>query len=192
MSSKRYWTPDRIRSEALKHPTRYAFFKAAPGAYRAATDLGIREEVCGHMVCKVNKTKRHKPYEHHSDAALVKELEAYDNRAELRQNNTALLAELKRRGMTIVSPRKPPKTIFSKDEYEEYEKPTPTDPPKEPQRKRIKKVGKIDGNGKFFLLSADEIMATINQYETVADFRSHEPDMYKRAKKRKIIKGDET
>lgn len=48
-SSRRYWTATRIADEAKKYTTRYAFRMGAGGAYQAALDLGILDEVCAHM-----------------------------------------------------------------------------------------------------------------------------------------------
>lgn len=44
-----FWTPEKIRAEARMFEHRVDFWKNSPGAYKAAGDLGIRDEVCKHM-----------------------------------------------------------------------------------------------------------------------------------------------
>jgi predicted GIY-YIG superfamily endonuclease len=44
-----FWTPEKIRAEARIFKHRVDFWKNSPSAYKAAGDLGIRDEVCKHM-----------------------------------------------------------------------------------------------------------------------------------------------
>ncbi|MDE3241704.1 MAG: GIY-YIG nuclease family protein [Nitrospirota bacterium] len=44
-----FWTPEKIRVEASNFKHRADFWKNSPGAYKAAGDFGIRDEVCTHM-----------------------------------------------------------------------------------------------------------------------------------------------
>ena len=51
------WTPETIAAEASKYRTRSEFNKGSGSAYGAAGTLGIRDEVCAHMVRRVWPTK---------------------------------------------------------------------------------------------------------------------------------------
>ena len=51
------WTPETIAAEASKYRTRSEFNKGSGSAYVVAGKLGIRDEVCAHMVRKVGATK---------------------------------------------------------------------------------------------------------------------------------------
>lgn len=44
------WTTDNIKKEALKYNSRGDFSKYSSGAYAAAKRLGIKDEVCSHMI----------------------------------------------------------------------------------------------------------------------------------------------
>ena len=50
------WTPETITAEALKYNTRSEFARGSGGAYSTATRLGIRDDVCSHMIRKVKWT----------------------------------------------------------------------------------------------------------------------------------------
>ena len=43
------WTPERLTETAREYQSRAEFVRDAPGAYIAARDLGILDEVCQHM-----------------------------------------------------------------------------------------------------------------------------------------------
>tara|TARA_B110000093_G_scaffold116219_2_gene124527 strand:- start:4479 stop:4796 length:318 start_codon:yes stop_codon:yes gene_type:complete len=48
------WTPETIATEARKYNARSEFSKGSIGAYSAAGRLGIRNDVCMHMIKKVS------------------------------------------------------------------------------------------------------------------------------------------
>jgi predicted GIY-YIG superfamily endonuclease len=58
MGSPRQWTQGKVRAEALKHPSRIAFCRNASGAYNAARQLGILDEVCSHMIAPASAGSR--------------------------------------------------------------------------------------------------------------------------------------
>lgn len=51
-----YWTVERLREEALKHKTINSFRINAKGAYSAARDLGVIEDITEHMISGYKST----------------------------------------------------------------------------------------------------------------------------------------
>jgi hypothetical protein len=48
-SEKLIWTPEAIAAEARRYESRKAFFDGSKGAYCAASDRGLLDQVCAHM-----------------------------------------------------------------------------------------------------------------------------------------------
>lgn len=46
---KTYWNPETLEIEARKYKHKIDFLKGAPGAYYAASNLGILDDICKHM-----------------------------------------------------------------------------------------------------------------------------------------------
>ncbi|WP_299581697.1 GIY-YIG nuclease family protein [uncultured Sunxiuqinia sp.] len=53
--ARRFWTPKKIAKEAQKYTIRTQFRDGSPGAYNAALDLKIIDDVCSHMMTFMNK-----------------------------------------------------------------------------------------------------------------------------------------
>ena len=101
------WSEAEIRREALRARTRSEFNKKSPSAYRAARELGILEDACGHMTPQKTKTSNvttlkprsdRKPHGFWTLERCDQESKKYKNRTEFQRGSSAAYQAAHRHG----------------------------------------------------------------------------------------------
>ena len=89
----RKWTPEAVAKEARKYKSRSEFQRNSRGAYKAAKDLGIKNEVCRHMKFKV------RPNGTWTEDKIKIEAKKYKKKSHFKKGNGSAYQAAKRLGV---------------------------------------------------------------------------------------------
>jgi very-short-patch-repair endonuclease len=93
------WTPNSLHKKAKMYTTRSSFHKGSSGAYDAARDLGILDQICAHMPKRVDLSGENNPsYRRTKEDVIHKSLE-FKTKAQFHKKASGYYKAAKRMGI---------------------------------------------------------------------------------------------